>query len=227
MSSPFKGHIGPVRSVALSSDGDHIVSGSDDRTIRIWNITTGQTVLGPFQGHTGCIMSVAFSSDDKHIVSGSADKTIRIWDAEVVSNTDSYNGDSSDEATPLCYGFHLDHLSGWASQHPTDSMIDSKATLLFWVPPHNRWGICGSETTAIMGASLNKLEFGRFVHGHSWTQCYLPPSTIEYIYISQGLDALMHQQQIKVFVLLLIFVLLLLLLGLLYSENLGRHGVFG
>ena len=74
-------HGGPVRSIALSSDGQRIVSGSDDRTIRVWNATTGETVVGPISGHSDWVRSVVFSPDGQHIVSGSDDRTIRVWNA--------------------------------------------------------------------------------------------------------------------------------------------------
>ena len=77
----LQGHTSYVSSVAYSPDGRHIVSGSDDKTIRVWNATTGQCVAGPFQGHTEWVNSVAYSPDGKHIVSGSWDSTIRVWNA--------------------------------------------------------------------------------------------------------------------------------------------------
>jgi len=72
---------GPVNSIALSSDGQRIVSGSEDQTIRVWNAITGEIVAGPFNGHSNSVTSVAFSPDDQHIVSGSEDRTIRVWNA--------------------------------------------------------------------------------------------------------------------------------------------------
>jgi len=73
------GHTDPVTSVAYSPDGTHIVSGSWDNTIRVWNATTGQCVAGPFQEHTSSVPSVAYSPDGTHIVSGSDPCSIRVW----------------------------------------------------------------------------------------------------------------------------------------------------
>jgi WD40 repeat protein len=81
VTGPFTGHTDPVLSVAFSPDGQHIVSGSADKTICVWNATTGEIVAGPFTGHTDWVRSVAFSPDGQHIVSGSDDKTICVWNA--------------------------------------------------------------------------------------------------------------------------------------------------
>ena len=68
-------------SVAFSPDGQRIASASFDKTIRVWDATTGQIVAGPFTGHTDPVWSVAFSPDGLRIASASFDKTIRVWDA--------------------------------------------------------------------------------------------------------------------------------------------------
>jgi len=74
----FQGHQAAVRSVAFSPDGQTIVSGSDDNTIRLWS-RDGTPIGQPFQGHQSYVRSVAFSPDGQTIVSGSADNTIRLW----------------------------------------------------------------------------------------------------------------------------------------------------
>ncbi len=71
--------MGTIHSLAFSPDGKHIVSGSDDKTLRIWDAGTGQQVGNALEGHTNWVRAVAYSPDGKHIVSGSHDKTLRIW----------------------------------------------------------------------------------------------------------------------------------------------------
>ena len=72
------GHGECVASCVLSSDGQYALSGSWDKTMRLWDLNTGATVR-TFKGHTKDVNSVAFSGDNRQIVSGSRDKTIKLW----------------------------------------------------------------------------------------------------------------------------------------------------
>ena len=72
----LQGHTHWIRIVAFSPDGRYIVSGSNDKTIQLWDAQTGSQVGNPLQGHTDSVHSVAFSPDGRHIVSGSSDWTI-------------------------------------------------------------------------------------------------------------------------------------------------------
>lgn len=69
-----------VLAVAVSPDGRRIVSGSYDKTLRIWDAETGAAFSEPLIGHSDRVRSVAFSHDSRRIVSGSDDGTLRIWD---------------------------------------------------------------------------------------------------------------------------------------------------
>ena len=70
-----------VRCVAFKPNNANIVvSGSDDKTIKTWDITSG-SCLSTLRGHTDFVTSVCFSPDGSKIVSGSEDKTILVWDA--------------------------------------------------------------------------------------------------------------------------------------------------
>ena len=71
-----------MNSVAYSPDGQHIISGSDDSTIRVWDAKTGVVVGVPLEGHIARVWSVAYSPNGQDIVSGSDDGTIRVWDAK-------------------------------------------------------------------------------------------------------------------------------------------------
>ncbi|KAG8797552.1 hypothetical protein FRC16_008746, partial [Serendipita sp. 398] len=76
------GHRGGITSVAGSPDGRRIISGSEDKTIRIWDTETGADIGELLGGHTRAVNSVAYSPDGRRIISGSSHKAIRIWDAE-------------------------------------------------------------------------------------------------------------------------------------------------
>src|SRR5258706_5483371 len=78
----WTGHADSIRSMCYSPDGTRVVSGSNDKTIRIWDAKSGTVIGEPLTGHTSGVNSVAYSPDGRHITSGSTDSTIRIWDAE-------------------------------------------------------------------------------------------------------------------------------------------------
>ncbi|KAH0445881.1 hypothetical protein IEQ34_025284 [Dendrobium chrysotoxum] len=72
------GHNHFVSDVTVSSDGQFALSASWDKTLRLWDLTTGTTARR-FVGHTGDVLSVSFSADNRQIVSGSRDRTIKLW----------------------------------------------------------------------------------------------------------------------------------------------------
>jgi hypothetical protein len=84
-------HQGAVYSVAFHPDGDRIVSGGADGTIRLWR-TQGMVPLQLFFDHGDYVRSVAFSPDGQRIVSGSEDRTVRLWDAASGEQLRQLNG---------------------------------------------------------------------------------------------------------------------------------------
>lgn len=74
----LEGHSEAIFMIAITTDNTKIVSGSDDKTIKVWDIDTGE-LLQTLEGHSARVMSLAVTPDNTKIVSGSADNTIKVW----------------------------------------------------------------------------------------------------------------------------------------------------
>lgn len=85
LANTIVGHTEQVHAVAVSPLGDFIVSASDDKTVKIWQIAIGEDgclCLQPkcsLSGHTDYVRAVAISPDGRYLASGSNDRTIKIW----------------------------------------------------------------------------------------------------------------------------------------------------
>ena len=74
-----KGHELAVVCIAISPDSNYIVSGSKDKSIKLWDVRTKREVRN-FLGHESTVSSLDFSPDGKYILSGSYDRSFRIWE---------------------------------------------------------------------------------------------------------------------------------------------------
>lgn len=75
----FEGHTDWVFGVAFHPDGSYLASGSLDRTVKLWNVSTGKCVHLQREHAIG-VSTVAFSPDRRIFASGSADQTVKLWD---------------------------------------------------------------------------------------------------------------------------------------------------
>jgi WD40 repeat protein/serine/threonine protein kinase len=73
------GHDGAVRSVAFSPNDKLVVSGSEDNSLRVWDVATGGAFKA-LRGHGGIVRSCVFSPDGQLVLSGGDDESIRLWD---------------------------------------------------------------------------------------------------------------------------------------------------
>jgi guanine nucleotide-binding protein subunit beta-2-like 1 protein len=75
------GHNHFVSSLALNSDSTKLVSGSWDKTIRLWDVPTSKSEK-IFKGHTKDVLCIAFSHDERLIFSGGMDNTLKYWNTK-------------------------------------------------------------------------------------------------------------------------------------------------
>ena len=90
----YQGHTSWVSAVAWAPNGQHIASGSWDKTVQVWDAMTLQTTF-TFTGHTHTVKAVAWSPDGAYIASGSWDNTVHIWHAATGDELPSYDGHSA------------------------------------------------------------------------------------------------------------------------------------
>ena len=74
----WKGHTDSIKSLVYSPDGKYIASGSQDKTVKLWEVATGECVK-IFTGHTDEVTSITYSPDGKYVASASNDKTVKVW----------------------------------------------------------------------------------------------------------------------------------------------------
>jgi WD40 repeat protein len=90
----LNGHSSSVNAVAVTADGKRAISGSHDKTLKAWDLTTGQEQF-TLNGHTDWIYVVAVTADGKRAISGSDDNTLKVWDLTTRKEQFTLNGHSS------------------------------------------------------------------------------------------------------------------------------------
>ena len=183
----LKGHSDYVHSVAYSPDGSRIISGSDDNTIKIWDVNIG-TCLKTLEGHSNYVGSVSFSPDSIRIISGSYDKTIKIWDANMGVCIKSLYGHSgyvqsvaySPDGSRIISGSADKTIKMWDSN--TGECIKTLKGHSFWVnsvaySPDGIRIISGSGDKTIKIWDANKETCLKTLEEHSgsvWSVAYSP-----------------------------------------------------
>ncbi|MEG3928389.1 nSTAND1 domain-containing NTPase [Microcoleus sp. T3_D1] len=85
------GHANWVYAVSFSPDGKLLATGSADRTVKLWDTTTGKQI-NTLTGHTNEVYAVSFSPDGKLLATGSADNTVKLWDTTTGKQINTLTG---------------------------------------------------------------------------------------------------------------------------------------
>jgi WD40 repeat protein/tRNA A-37 threonylcarbamoyl transferase component Bud32 len=130
------GHTSCINSIAISSDRQTLASGSDDKTVRVWNVVTGECLMTLTEQHQP-IRTVAFSPNDALLAVAADDKAIALWDWRNQRITRTLNG-------------HTQMIRAIAF-HPTEPVLASAS----WDKTIRLWNYqTGDALTTLIGHKL-------------------------------------------------------------------------
>jgi WD40 repeat protein len=184
----LKGHTASVNSIAISPDGQTLTSGSDDRTVSLWNLKTGKQNF-TFFGQAGEVHAVAISPDGQMLVAGGFDNKITSWQLNTkalfrsfFARNSSYShsgfvsalafsqdrkiiASSSGDKTIRIWGGYTGELKRTLNGH-------SETVLSIAITPDGQTLVSGSADKTIRLWSISDYQQPRILSGHSsWVTC--------------------------------------------------------
>jgi WD40 repeat protein len=97
------GHSSKISTLCPSKDGRFILSGSSDRTLKLWEIETKQCIR-VFSGHKGDVTSISLSADGRYTISaGGEDRNLKLWDVESGNCIQTFQGYSDNIKSFVMY----------------------------------------------------------------------------------------------------------------------------
>lgn len=129
-----KAHILPLTNCAFNKTGDRFVTGSYDRTCKVWETATGDELL-TLEGHGNVVYAVAFNNPfGDRVLTGSFDRTAKLWSATTgVPSRRLCDGLTRDR--PFCCG--IESADKWFLVHKTrlDGAVQASSSTLLWGTP--------------------------------------------------------------------------------------------
>jgi WD40 repeat protein len=149
----FKGHSDSVWSVAVTPDGKQVISGSQDGTLKIWNLNTGKLVR-TITAHDGSINAISTTPDGLQVISGSDDKTLKIWNLNtgnlehtIPAHNRSVNAVSITPDGLVISGSDDKTLKVWnlKTGKVLHTLVGHRATVTAVIAVNNKWVVSGSS----------------------------------------------------------------------------------
>ena len=166
------GHADWVVSVSFSPDGTHVVSGSWDTTIRVWDVRTGKEVMMPFKRHTSKATSVDFSSDGTRIVSGFGNNAIQVWYVRTEAHTSSVIPSDNTSITRRLEALLQSDLGSTLLSDLNGWIQGSHWERILWVLPEWRNFVLWHPCILLIGQPQIQFDLLHYVHGLEWTRCH-------------------------------------------------------
>ena len=193
----LNGHTDSINSVAFSSDGNSIVSGSSNNSVCVWDALIGKKKY-VLNGHTESVNSVAFSSDGSCIISGSSDTSVQVWDVLTGKEKHVLNGHTN-LVTSVAFSSNGSHIvsGSWDNSVQmwnvsTSRYIWEEITTSIHGPKHTGWLLSPHGEGYLMfvqpgerlpdDANILTIPHSYVAHvnfttsrlGPNWSSCYSP-----------------------------------------------------
>jgi WD40 repeat protein len=187
----IRGHHGQVTSIAFSSDGSQIVSGSLDGTVRIQPVASSEEPLALIPGHDARVNQVVFSPDGSRLLSGSDDKTVRIWDGLTCEELAVFHGHEdevwtvaySPDGTRVISGSRDDSVRVWDALDLQEIAVlkghHNTVTFVTFAPDGALIASCSNDHTVRLWSS-STLQGSAQLEGHRdtvWSVAFSPSGT--------------------------------------------------
>ena len=185
----FNGHTGWINSVSFAPDGRHVLSGSDDTTVRLWHVDKG--AVKNLGGDSHRVLKVAFSNDGRRALSGTA-HGVSIWDlsAEPVASTVAVSETTapvSETKPPPVPSFDTKQLVGtWSLVTARENGIELVADGNTVTIATGQWNAEGNAFNYRIDATRTPAEIDWEIGAQTWTGiidldgnnlrlCFAPP----------------------------------------------------
>ena len=185
----YRGHSSTVFVLGWSPDGRRIASGSQDKTVQLWNATTGSNIF-IYHGHAESVYAVAWSHDGTRIVSGGLDFTAQVWDAVSGRKILTYTK-HTDSVNALIWSPDNTRIASASSDKTVQVWYASDESLVFqhthidrvrtvaWSPDGRYLASAGDDNQVhVLDASSGNLVY--VYRGHAdriWSVAWSPDST--------------------------------------------------